>query len=121
MEDYPRNLTTLLDTAKAFDAFPGIHMGFIEGWLLDKPGCIADINNITDAERAEAETQTSDVVKAALLISGADKRRYGGLNNDLGNNYSFFLSFFWSGHRGSKAYSLWGGVIPYPSIGYDYP
>ena len=31
-----------------------------------------------------------------------------------------FLSFFWSGHRGSKAYSLWGGVIPSPSIGYDY-
>ena len=30
------------------------------------------------------------------------------------------LSFFWSGHRGSKAYSLWGGVIPSLSIGYDY-
>ena len=27
------------------------------------------------------------MVKSALLISGADKRRYGGLNNDLGNNY----------------------------------
>ena len=46
-----------------------------------------NINNITNALRAEAETQTSDVVKSALLISGADKRRYGGLNNDLGNNY----------------------------------
>ena len=32
----------------------------------------------------------------------------------------FFLSLFWSGHRGSKAYSLWGGVIPSLSIGYDY-
>ena len=31
-----------------------------------------------------------------------------------------FLSFFWSGLRGSKAYSLWGGVVPSPSIGYDY-
>ena len=31
-----------------------------------------------------------------------------------------FFSFFWSGHRGSKAYSLWGGIIPSPSIGYDY-
>ena len=41
----------------------------------------------TDAEQAEAETETSDVVKAALLISGDDKRRYGGLKNDLGNNY----------------------------------
>lgn len=26
-------------------------------------------------------------MKAALLISGADKRRYGGLKNELGNNY----------------------------------
>ena len=31
-----------------------------------------------------------------------------------------FLSFFWSGLRGPKAYSLWGGVFPSPSIGYDY-
>ena len=62
-------------------------MGFIEGWLLSEPGHISDINNITNAEREEAETQTLDVVKAALLISGADKRRYRGLKNDLGNNY----------------------------------
>ena len=54
---------------KAFGTSPGIHRGLIKGWLLDKPGRIADINNITDAERAEAETQTSDAVKAALLIS----------------------------------------------------
>ena len=25
-----------------------------------------------------------------------------------------------SGHRGTKAYSLWDGVVPNPSIGYDY-
>ena len=25
-----------------------------------------------------------------------------------------------SGHRGSKAYSLWDGVVSNPSIGYDY-
>ena len=35
----------------------------------------------------EAETETLDAVKAALLISGAHKRRYGGLKNELGNNY----------------------------------
>ena len=33
---------------------------------------------------------------------------------------SFFLSFFWSGLRGPKSYSLWSGVVPSPSIGYDY-
>ena len=65
---------------------PGIHRGLVEGWLLDKPGRIDDINNITNAEQAESETQTSDVVNAALLVSGADKRRYGGLKNELGNN-----------------------------------
>ena len=27
---------------------------------------------------------------------------------------AFFLSFFWSGLRGSKAYSLWDGVVPKP-------
>ena len=29
------------------------------------------------------------------------------------NTISFFL-FFWSGHRGSKAYSLWDSVVPKP-------
>ena len=55
--------------------------------MLAEPGHIADVNNITDIEQTEAGTQTSDAVNAALLISGADKRRYGGLKNDLGNNY----------------------------------
>ena len=55
--------------------------------MLAEPERIADINDITNAEQAEAETKTSDAVKAALLISGANKRRYGGLNNDPGNNY----------------------------------
>ena len=66
---------------------PGYTGDWSRGGCFSKPGRISDIHNITDAERAEAETQTSDSVKAALLISGADKRRYGGLNNDLGNNY----------------------------------
>ena len=87
MEDYSRKLTSLWETAEAFGASPGIHRGLVEGWLLAEPGCIVEINNITNTERAEAETQTSDAVKAALLISGANKRRYGGLKNDLGKNY----------------------------------
>ena len=51
--------------------------------MLAEPGHIADVNNITDIEQIEAETQISDAVNAALLINGADKRRYGGLKNDL--------------------------------------
>ena len=77
VEDYSRNLTSLWDTAKAFGASPGIHRGLLEGWLLSEPGRITDVNNITDIKRTEAETQTSDAVKAEILISGADKRRYG--------------------------------------------
>ena len=55
--------------------------------MLAELGRIADVNNITDIERIEAETQASDAVKAALIISEAEKLRYGGLKNDLGNNY----------------------------------
>ena len=87
VEDNSHNLTSLWDAAEAFGSSTRIHMGLVEGWLLAEPGRVADIHDITDAERAEAETETSDAFKAALLISGADKRRYGGLNNDLGNNY----------------------------------
>ena len=87
VEYYSRNLTCLRDTAEAFGAYRGIHRGLVEGWLLAKPGRISDVNNITDIERTEAETQTSDAVKAELLISGADKRRYGELQNDLSTNY----------------------------------
>ena len=50
-------------------------------------GSISDVNNITNIEQTEAETQTSDAVKAALIFSGDEKRRYWGLKNDLGNNY----------------------------------
>ena len=34
--------------------------------------------------------------------------------------YISFFSFFWSGLQGPKAYSLWGGVVPSPCIGYEY-
>ena len=43
--------------------------------------------NITDAEETAAEEEVADAVKAALLISGADKRRYGRLKEQLANNY----------------------------------
>ena len=48
---------------------------------------MANINNITSEERATAEEETSEAVKAALLISGANKKRFGSIKNDLGNSY----------------------------------
>ena len=87
VEDYSCNLNSLWDTAEGFGESPEIHRELVEGWLLDELGCISDINNTTDEERSEAETETSDAVKAALLISGSNKHRYGGLKNDLGKNY----------------------------------
>ena len=50
VEDYSRNQTSLWDTAEAFGASPGIHRGLVKGWLLAKPGRIANVNNITDIE-----------------------------------------------------------------------
>ena len=87
LEYYSQNLNSIWDTDEAFGASPGIQRGLVEGWLLAEPGRITNVNNVTDIERTEAKTQTSDALKAALLISGAYKRRYGGLKNDLGNNY----------------------------------
>ena len=46
-----------------------------------------DPNNITDAKQTTAEEEVADPVKAALLISGADKWRYGRLKEQLANNY----------------------------------
>ena len=35
-------------------------------------------------------------------------------------SYPTTLPFFWSVLQGPKPYSLWGGVVPSPSIGYEY-
>ena len=38
-------------------------------------------------ERSDTEETSSEAVKAALLISGADRRKYGKLKDELANNY----------------------------------
>jgi len=40
-----------------------------------------------DDEQHEAEEEVTKAVKAALLISSADKRRYGRLKEQQANNY----------------------------------
>ena len=86
IDEYGRNFRSLWDTVVAFGGSPGIHRGLVEG-LLNEPGRVANPGNITAAERRAGEEETSESVKAALLISGADKRRYGKLKDELANNY----------------------------------
>ena len=46
-----------------------------------------DPNNISDEEQQEAVEEVAEAMKAAMLISGADKRRYGRLKEQVANNY----------------------------------
>ena len=48
---------------------------------------MVDHDNTTNNERARAERETAESVKAAMVVSGADKRRYGQLKLDLANDY----------------------------------
>ncbi len=86
MDEYGRNFRSLWDTVEAFGGSPGIHKGLVDG-LLKEPGQVADPANITANERRAAEEETNKLVKAALLISGAEKQRYGKLKDKLANNY----------------------------------
>jgi len=88
VDEYGRNFRSLWDTVEAFGGSPGIHRGLVEG-LLNEPGRVANPSNITAAERRAAQEDTNESVKAVLLISGADKRRYGKLKlkDELANNY----------------------------------
>jgi hypothetical protein len=48
---------------------------------------VSDKDKITDNERKIVEEEANELVKAALLISGTEKRRYGKLKDELANNY----------------------------------
>ncbi len=71
---------------EVFGDSPGVHRGMVDAMLLD-PKRVVDVKNASQAETDKAYTDASEAVKAALLISGADKRRYGRLKDNLANNY----------------------------------
>ncbi len=48
---------------------------------------MADPKSPTAAERQQAKVDASEVVKAALLISRANKQQYSKLKDKLANNY----------------------------------
>jgi hypothetical protein len=90
---------------EAFSGSPGIHKGLVGG-LLKKPGQVANPSNITANERKAAEEETNKLVKAALLISGAEKRGYGKLKDDLANNYLLGADQY--PEMFDKALCIWG-------------
>jgi hypothetical protein len=55
--------------------------------LMQDPTKVANVTRPTDKEIKRVHAEASDAVKAALLISWADKQRYGRLKKDLANNY----------------------------------
>ncbi len=85
-EDYSRNLRSLWDTVEAFGGLPGVHKGLIEG-LIRAPGRKADPNTVAEDELGAVKAEASEAVKAALLISGMDRRCYGKLKDKLANSY----------------------------------
>ncbi len=86
VEQYGRNFRAFWDTAEAFGGSPGIHKGMIESLLKDSTR-VANVGNPTPTKRKKAEEDAAELVKAALLISRADRNRYGKLKDKLANNY----------------------------------
>jgi hypothetical protein len=86
VNEYARNFKCLWDTVEAFGGSPEIHKGLVKG-ILALPGQVSNPNNITEDEQNKAEEEVADTVKAVLLISRANKQRYGRLKEQLANNY----------------------------------
>jgi hypothetical protein len=85
-DEHGCNFRSLWDMVEAFGGSLGIHKGLVDG-LLKEPGRVANPANITANERKAAEEEANESVKAAFLISRAEKRRYGKLKDELANNY----------------------------------
>ncbi len=71
---------------EAFGGSSGVHQGMIDEMLKDSMQG-ANVGRRTTTEIREAEEDTSEAVKAALLINGADKTRCGWFKDELANNY----------------------------------
>jgi hypothetical protein len=86
VEEYSQIFKSLSDSVKALRGLPGVHKGLVKG-VLAMPGKTRDPYNDTEGELAAEEEEVTKAVKAALLISGANKKRYDRLKEQLANNY----------------------------------
>ena len=82
VEEYVRNFRSLWDTVEAFGGSPGVHQGLVDTELRRR-----GITNPSDAQAEAAANVAIEQVKAALLISGADRRKFGKLKDELANDY----------------------------------
>jgi hypothetical protein len=73
VKKYKHNFKSLWETVKVFGRSPGVHKGLVNE-LLAQTGWVANTGSFTAAERKQAKVNASEVVKAALLISGANKQ-----------------------------------------------
>ncbi len=84
MEEYGHNFKSLWDTVEVFGGSPGVHKGLTDTIL---KAVVPAREVATAAQVKAAEEESSEKVKAALLISSADRCRYGRLKDLLANNY----------------------------------
>jgi hypothetical protein len=86
VEEYGRNFRSFWDTVEAFGGLPGLHRGMLER-LVKHATRVRNLDSPMPDEIAKIGHGANKVVKAALLISGADKRRFEKLKDELANNY----------------------------------
>jgi hypothetical protein len=86
VEQYGQNFRAFWDTMEAFGGSPGIHKGLVHVLLKDGTQVVT-VGRPTNDERKGAKEDATESVKAALLISGANKNRFGRLKAHLVNNY----------------------------------
>ena len=117
VEEYGRNFRSMWDTVEAFSGSPEVHGGLVCGILSNTMWGTTP----TAKERSDAEETSSKAMKAALLISGTDRRKYGKLKDELANNYLLgtdqYPNTFEKALRILRKYQTTTNSIPYrPSL-----
>lgn len=84
IKEYRQNFKSLWDMVEAFGGSLRIHKGLTD--VILKP-ITAARETVMAAQLKKAEEESSEVVKAVLLISGVGHCRYGALKDTLANNY----------------------------------
>ena len=82
VDGYVQSFKSHWDTCTAFGASPGEHAGLVDR-VLTTAAWVVDLANIQPNEQTRAVNETTESVKSAMIISGADRKRYVQLKLDL--------------------------------------